>query len=393
MKIGIITFSFSVDNYGQILQCFALQRFLRDQGHDAFVIGAPDSKKNPSASPLYLALVHCALYAMNPAHLCRSFTEKYRGRMLKKEMANFPRHFEDFLHKYIRYYPVKYTSFSDLRENPPEADIYIAGSDQIWNENIICKRVEKQNPNIDRIFFYFLNFGRENIRRVSYSTSWGGGDAISAEFSQKVTPLLKRFSHISVREKTGLNICQKLGCVNAKCVCDPTLLLDAEKYRRIYRENHVRKPERKYLLIYHLNNTIDFNMQSIYQFATKKNLDVIYVTCKVVNKYEKFFATIPEWLYLVDNAEYMITNSFHGAVFATIFGKNYGVIPCTKEHASMNGRLDTFFEMCNIEPRWLEKGKGFVILDNPYTADFSAFRQESIQFLNDALGGLAKNNM
>ncbi|WP_443741171.1 polysaccharide pyruvyl transferase family protein [Treponema berlinense] len=101
-------------------------------------------------------------------------------------------------------------------------------------------------------------------------------------------------------------------------------------------------------------------------FAKSKKLEVVYVTGNgVVDNRQKFFATIPEWLYLVDNAEYVITNSFHCGVFCTIFGTKFAVIPLCGIHTGMNVRFDSLFKLRGIEQRFL-------------TDDFSVVEKEFV---------------
>ncbi len=377
MKIGIMTFCTPREhNYGQILQFYALQRYLGNHGHDAFFIKYDRTLDRVSKRPFWLRAVR----ALNPYIFVKHFYLKHKKFMAAKEDAANPRYFENFLAKYTKESSVKYASLDDLRKNSPEADVYIAGSDQVWNAEFLGHE--------SQIRAFFLDFGSSDIHRIAYAASWGR-DTFPREYIERVSLLLKKFHAVSVREKSGVDLCGQAGYKCAKWVCDPTLLLNAEEYRRIYSENLVRKREGKYIFLYFLGNKTDFDVKTVYDFAKRKGLEVVYVTGNAqVDRYEKFFATIPEWLYLIDNAEYVVTNSFHGAVFSTLFGKRYGVIPCTGKAALMNTRIDSLFECCNIQPRWLEKGEGFAVLDKPYNADFSAFRQESIRFLEEALSNV-----
>ena len=114
---------------------------------------------------------------------------------------------------------------------------------------------------------------------------------------------------------------------NAEWVCNPTLLLNAEDYRNLYSDT-IRKPSGKYVFLYMLGNECDFDIQKVYGWAERKALDVVYVTGNaVVDKNKKIFATIPEWIYLIDNIEYVTTNSYHCRVFSTIFNKCFGIVP------------------------------------------------------------------
>lgn len=355
MKIGILTFWWSNDNYGQLLQCYALQKYLRDMGHDAFLIRynwTLDLEPNP--------ILYRILSALNPVKLYRFLDNKRREFCVKKEQKSNNRHFDDFRERYIQQSKLLYSSYYELNKNPPEADIYIVGSDQVWNtwyKN--RKRFYKQ------IHAYFLDFGNKNIRRMSYAASWGDAK-LPISFVNDVKHLLANFYYVSVREKSGVELCKICGRNDAEWVCDPTLLLSANTYRKLYYNNTIRKPSKKYIVLYMLLNECKFDIQYVYDFAASKNLEVLYITGNgVIDRRKKFFATIPEWLYLLDNSEYVITNSFHCAVFSTIFHKQFGVIKLTGKASSMNSRFESLFEVLGVEARYLIN-KDFSILDKLY---------------------------
>ena len=200
---------------------------------------------------------------------------------------------------------------------------------------------------------------------MSYAASWSV-NALSEGLQNEIAPLLERFDYVSVREEKGIELCAQCRRNDAEWVCDPTLLLGAEIYRNIYKENQIRKPKNKYLLLYMLNNEFDFDVSTVYSFAEEKKLDVVYVTGNgVIDQRKKFFATIPEWLYLVDNAEYVITNSFHCCVFSTIFCKRFGVVALSGKDAGMNARFESLFRMTGTGDRFVTD-KNFSALDREY---------------------------
>lgn len=345
MKIGILTFWWSQDNYGQLLQCYALQKYLRDAGHDAFLIRY-DSRNDFFRTPFILRYFK----ALNPVLLCKFLQHKINSKKLLEESKLNDRHFDDFREKYIVQSENVYTSYNQLKENPPEADVYIVGSDQVWNFSLFktvnnCKNL---------IHAYFLDFGSTQTKRISYAASWSCSD-LRSDIIEKISPLLKNFDYVSVREKSGINLCRKCGYDTAEFRCDPTLLLTAENYRSLYKENYdTSKRKNPYLFLYMLNNTCDFDIQKVYEFGERKNLEIVYVTGNgKIDRYEKTFATIPQWLSLIDNAEYVVTNSFHCCVFSLLFEKKFGVVPLTKTLAGMNSRIETLSEIFGIKSRWI----------------------------------------
>ena len=371
MKIGILTFWWSADNYGQLLQAYALQAYLRAQGHDAYLIRYK-WEKDFTPSPLAFRL----LKACNPVLLFRFFSARCRIRAAKQEQAAFDRGFDAFRDRYIAQSPRVYNSWTELCEDPPQADCYIVGSDQVWNFGAIplarCRSA---------VHAYFLDFGKPETARLSYAASWGRV-MLPEEYAREIAPLLSRFRYVSVREESGVSLCAQSGYSGARWVRDPTLLLDAEAWRALYKENELREPTGRYLFLYMLGNECDFDIETVYRFARERNLQVVYVTGNsVADRREKWFATIPEWLFLVDHAEYVVTNSFHCSVFSLLFGKRFGAVPLTGNAAGMNARMDSLFELFRIKPRWLRGD--FSVLESEADARVpDAFRFD----LQEALG-------
>lgn len=356
MKIGIMTFWWLDDNYGQLLQCYALQKYLRDLGHDAFLIRYRYDNDIIRSKP---PLIKLLLKAFNPKNVYYYLKGCMERKKRENEETYNDRKFELFRKKYIAQSSKLYLSLKELRNNPPDADIYIVGSDQVWNfwTNF--------SERINLVHAYLLDFGSDKIKRLSYAASWGRTE-ISDDEVNVITPLLKRFEYVSVRENSGVELCKKCGYNNAEWVCDPTLLLSAETYRNLYKENGIPPKKQKYVLLYMLGNECDFDIKTAYEFAAKKQLEIIYVSGNSLkDNYPKTIATIPEWLYLVDNAEYIITNSFHCGIFSTIFHKQFGIVLLTGEYAGMNARMQSLFKLRGIEERYIKNGN-YDVLDKQY---------------------------
>jgi hypothetical protein len=340
MKIGIMTLWWSDDNYGQLLQCYALQKYLRDAGHDAYLI-----RYDPRTDYIKTPVWKKVLKAFDPAKLINYLSYKKRLISNRREMKDNPRGFNDFREKYIKQTDKIYYSYDELVSDPPEADVYITGSDQVWNTFSLsfeqaCKKLQA----------YFLNFGSHEIRRIAYAASFGK-ETVANDFIREISPLLERFDYISVREKSGLTICHQCGIENVDWVPDPTLLLSTDDYRLLYKNEQPVWPKKPYLFLYLLGNKTRFSFESVYQWAKEKNLEVIYVSGNVqVDKYKKVYATIPQWISLIENAECIITNSFHGCVFSIIFHKRLIPIMLTGKYVSeMNTRVESLFKLLEIK--------------------------------------------
>ena len=116
-----------------------------------------------------------------------------------------------------------------------------------------------------------------------------------------------------------------------------------------------------------LKNECDFDIQKVYDFAAERKFQIVYVTGNgVLDRKEKFFATIPEWLYLIDNAEYVVTNSYHCSVFSALFSKQFGVVKLKGKFTGMNTRMESLFMQLEIEPRWIQDN--FSVLEKEYKA-------------------------
>lgn len=354
MRIGIMTLWNTQHNYGAVLQCFALQEYLRRNGHHPFLI-------RYKAKATGLNLTHISMKKIIK-FVSRKVDEKRKSKIIDQ-----PRYFSDFINEYISQTEKDYIGYEELKDTPPEADMYLVGSDQVWNfyntPIELCR---------EHIHAFFLDFGNSDIKKISYAASWDK-DCVTEEQLKEIKPLIDKFTYVSVREKSGLELCQKCGINNAEWVPDPTLLLSAEDYRRIYLDskNHIRKIEEPYIMIYNvLTQKQKFDISYIYDFAEENNLRVIYV-CedKTQDEYEKYYPTIPEWLYLMDNAKYVVTNSFHGTVFSLIFHKQFVNIPLTGSAAATNNRVKSLFEMFKTEGRYVVD-HDLAILDKQYTTDF-----------------------
>lgn len=363
MKIGIITFWWSQDNYGQILQCYALQKYLRDMGHDAFLIrylSDGDIVRTPIWKKIFKAF--------NIPVLIKYLKQNSSVKKIDEEKKSNNRFFDVFKNKYIVQSDIIYHKYSDLQKNPPCADIYIVGSDQVWNPFYIGGNKMEMFKTIANV--YFLNFG--NAKRVSYAASWGVKKLSKSEINI-IKPLLAKFDYVSVREESGIDLCKKCGYENAEWVADPTMLLPASIYRNLYKNSVVKEIKEKYMFLYLLNNKHKISLDEIYAFGKKKGLKIVYVTGNsMFDKKEKCFAQIEEWLYYIDNAEFIITDSFHCGVFSTIFNKKYGILPLVGEKKEMNARFDSLFSRYKIAPRYL-KSDDFHELYEDYSPNLFSF--------------------
>jgi len=210
MKIGIITLWNQFDNYGGIIQTFALQRYLRDLGHDAFVvrfgIKRPQPLKVRLKETIKSGLRCCGLYAQK--------------KISKIEQQRKERNFIAFRNRYIKYSKKPFYNLEYLQHNYPKADVYITGSDQVW-----ARSLENREEEI-----YYLNFGNKETKRIAYAVSFGFNEFPCVD-EKRFRELVGHFDAVSVREKNGLEICNERSIPATRCI-DPTFLVNPETYKK-----------------------------------------------------------------------------------------------------------------------------------------------------------------
>lgn len=315
-KVGIITFCSSKDNYGQILQCYALQQYLRKNGYGPFLIRYEKTSLQTERKSLISRLIS---YICKFPTYYNLFKQQRREKLYVKCSRNEERRFDDFVKNHIVCSERSYSG-EDLLKEPPLADAYICGSDQIWGGD----------------YAYYLNFAPNDSKKIAYAASFGGRTSFTDEYTKEMRRLLHRFDFVGVREISGVETCVGLG-VDAVHVADPTLLLKKEDYDLIRTSKERR---RKYIFIYLLGNPTDLELCNVYDFAKRKQLDVIYVASQgQYDKYEKEYPTIGEWIDYIANAELVITNSFHGTVFSLIYSTPFITVPLSKGYERMNTRV------------------------------------------------------
>ncbi|MCR5339903.1 MAG: polysaccharide pyruvyl transferase family protein [Saccharofermentans sp.] len=367
MKIGIVTYWKSSNNYGEQLQNFALQEYLKGLGHDPFLIRYDyENDTIYGSKPLHIRL----LRACNPNRLIKYFKSRSDNKKRVRDNLLHPRGFEDFRNRYLSMSRV-YSSIEDLRSDPPEAEMYITGSDQVWN-TFEGSFSEMKN----RISTFFLDFGKQGVKKISYAASWGRS-SVPEDEAEMIKPLLARFDAVSVREESGVDLCRRLGRGDAVMALDPVLLHDAEVYRKLYRGSSANKPDGKYVFFYFMNNDGAYDRKAVFDWAESKGLKVVYVTDDWHDGLEKTYPGVREWLELLDNSECVVTNSFHCSVLSVIFGKRFGVIKRFGHYSGMNTRMDSLFCVLGISPRYIDD-EGFEILERPA-------ENESIMRNNDVM--------
>ncbi len=313
MKICTIT-CHKVYNYGACLQAYALQSYLISKGYDARIIDYVKEGTNSQFDFLYIS-PNSKYYS-----ICKKIKLlNYLFALLNSFRVNYSQKrkekFEDFQKKYYLL-TSRYSTIKELRENPPNADIYIAGSDQIWNPL----------TNNGKDFSYYLAFGDSTIKRISYAASFSvSSEAVTEEHVSFVKPLLHNFNKISVRESSGLDILKRVG-IDGTLVLDPVFLLSRDEWCNLIPPN---KPiNEKYILVYHLFAESEGLEKFVKNEAIERGLKIVSINDRNRRNYADIQinnAGPIEFIHYIANAEMVVADSFHATSFALIFNKDFHV--------------------------------------------------------------------
>ncbi len=313
-----------VYNSGASLQAFALQKYITDLGHDVEII---DYKPNYLSNHFHLFGISNPRYEKNifTKLFYLSIKLPYRILSLLKKVR-----FDNFAQKHLTITDKRYRSNVELCFTPPLADVYIAGSDQIWNT------LFKNGSDAS----FYLNFAPKSAKRISYAASFAG-PSIAPEHYDFVKKELNNFDDIAVRESDGLNLLKELGYTSAKWVCDPVFLLSHDDWIKLAKKTYTED----YLLIY----DFEFNreIKSLAQKIASDNQWKIYVVNSTFNYADKNFpyAGPIEFLSLIKHAKFVISNSFHATAFSLIFQKEFLVI---KREEAINSRMESLLNYLNL---------------------------------------------
>lgn len=349
MRIGVITFWKTEDNYGQVLQCYALLHYLNAKGHQAFLVRT--SKKEYKPSFIHKCYTFFSLLRKSPLSLLHI---KSSRKMAKPPRTVIDRGFKAFKEKYIPCTNVIY-SYEDLCREPLKVDMMICGSDQIWGA--ISELMYLQLPG--------------HFKRIAYAASFGGYQIDNPIDKRKVWKWLESFDLITVREKDGIKACRDLGAESYE-VIDPTLLLGRSDYMSISKK-YIPQTSKPYILLYLLGNPIPMEIDEVYEMAQELQMDVKYVASQGrEDEYNKTYPTIEEWLSMMENASYVVTNSYHGTIFSMLYNKPFLTVPLVGNTARMNSRIMDLLKRYHLEHRLYQGNIRAVITP----VDYSAFNEE-----------------
>lgn len=364
MKIKVIT-RHAPSNYGSLLQAMATIQVIESLGHQCEIIdyrkkneigikgilttlqNKPSWEKNPIKKYLYIALRY------PEEKIAAILFEKMRSKYLKMTSRCY--------------------RINDLKALT--ADIFMTGSDQVWAPLL--------DGNYDKA--YFLNFASPNSRKVAYAASFG-----KTQFSEKVIKdykhLLSQYNAITVRESHAVKLLEDWNIECEGQVLDPTLLLDAQQWSKYI----TKEIKGKYVLIYEIHNNPPLDDYAK-QFAKHVGLPLIRVSPSLhqITRGGKmiFCPSLGTFLSYIKNAQYIITDSFHGTAFAINFNKEFIEILPNNKTGSRNQSL---LQLTGLEDRILQNPKDFSFakkrIDYSKTNDIlKKERIESLRKMNSLL--------
>lgn len=364
MKIGIIT-TFRQPNFGSVLQAFSLQLVLEKMGYDAKLI----DYKYPN------------IFHYKNGYPRKSFwvTKKYELRLLLGKMGLKPKNkmllMNDFISQNI-FCTKTYSSKRQLRSNPPLFDVYISGSDQVWNPNTMFGDMS-----------YFLDFAPETAKKIAYSSSFSC-NKIPQKYQQKYQYFLKQYQSIFVREKNGKQIAEALtGRTDIEVVLDPTLLLDKNEWSKYTDKSSLKNIPQEYILFYMLAYT--YNPQSkmaeiLNKLQNQYKIPILSLSEKPANFNGEFIQIeqtqsvgIYEFLDLFRNATIVVTSSFHGTAYALNFGKP--LLALSDGEKKSDDRISTIMEKMEVNKQLINTN---TIIDD-YIDPFYDVEREQVVLENE----------
>lgn len=371
MQIAILTLPLHT-NYGGILQCYALQTVLEQMGHEVKVL------TKPRFGRLYRYLIY-------PQIVCKQLFERY---ILRKEITvgkspyeSIYQYTDQFIHRYI--HQLEKRVWTPRMSN--QFDAIIVGSDQVWRPEYLGS-VPLEDA--------FLSFATGcSIKRIAYAASFGVDEcSYTVKQLEKCTPLLQQFDAVSVREFSGVDICKKYFGVEACQKIDPTLLLDVEDYMQLVSQTDT-KPSNGDLMVYVLDET-DEKEQIVEAVSTAKSISFFRANSKVEDPSapteERIQQPVEQWLRGFQDADMVVTDSFHGCVFSILFRKPFIAIGNAERGMA---RFTSLLCILGLEDRlihsWKEYQERKEMLLEPidYATVYQKlqyYRKEAMRFLHDA---------
>lgn len=380
MKIAILTQPLHT-NYGGLLQAYALQTVLERMGHEVLIVDIPIRKSLYEDFRIMAGLIK-RKYILRQKNIDTVFI--YRPTQSEEEIIkkNTNKFIKEHINTTERIPSVK--KIYKLKKY--QFDAYVVGSDQVWRPMF--------SPGLLTYYLDFLAHDSK-VKRIGYAVSFGTDEW---EYDDDLTAmcgrLAQRFDAISVREDSAVELCNKKFGVNAVHVLDPTMLLEKEDYIALTNINQKEVKNNGTLMAYVLDSTADKD-NIVHQIADYLHLTINLVMPK--KKYSKesrvnindcVFPPVTDWLRGFMDADFVVTDSFHGTVFSIIFNKSFVVI---KNEKRGGARFTSLLKMFNLEDRIISIRDGLSIELLKAPIDFNAVNELRKNHQETAIAFLKKH--
>lgn len=305
MKTGILTFH-KVYNYGAVLQAYSTQQIMNRLGFDNEIIDfSPKTQKDLTSAYSF----RNGFKRMFKSLLLLNLDKKRRSRIDK---------FDCFIEDRLKKSNEEFVNESDLKRLNDEYDVFLVGSDQVWN---VTKKAEKSKA-------YFLDFVCDDKAKISYASSIGSA---GIEDLRPMTKYLKRFNAVSCREQGGADVLSDLIEEKVPSVLDPTMLVELEDFKKIEKKYDGIDITEDYLLFYSVKgfDSRNENILFLKELSKKMNLQLLCI-CPEWPK-QKYGINLvdvgpEEFLYLIHHAKLVCTNSFHGTAISIRYNRPFFVL-------------------------------------------------------------------
>lgn len=349
-KVKIITYC-TWTSIGSILQSCALVRVLKDCGYDSVVWLEDWNRRLRSNVPGSFKDLLKWIYKIPVDGKIKQAHKKRQGFVSEHIQAEYFFDYQEF----------------EQRALENKNDVYLAGSDQIWNP-------DRSNP------IFFLDFVKDS-KRISYAASMGKTE-IFPKNEELFRSCLRSLACISVREQECADVLSAYTDKEIFVHIDPTFLINTATWRSL---EHPYKVKKAYILLYMLYWDNSYKEQIV---ALKKRTGLpVYAICSGISGVcadkRIYDAGVEEFLWLVDHAEYVITSSFHGVAFSIIFQKKFAAVI----NPASPSRIENVLNILSVPRVKIEE------LDHVESIDYSIIsaniekeRQRSIEYLKEAIG-------
>lgn len=326
MKTGIITIHYGI-NYGSALQSYALSRYMsKFENNEVTVINYIPIRY--TRTQRYLQTKKDISGIKKILYLLAVAPNTFRYQLI----------FDRFLKKYLPLGKKIYT-VNDLEKKYRKYDLLISGSDQVWNTDY--------NGGVD--LAYYLAFASKNSQKISYAASCGK-DSFSREELDICKKFWSKFDYLSLREDVTTKMLNDMGYEKAIQVLDPIFLLTEDEWREVLPRDKIKEP---YVLIYALDGDTKKAIEIAIQIAKEKKMKIVMVSYGHIWSHDSncdyyLKARSPlQFLSLLANSDFVITNSFHGIAFSLRFRKQFVPVPRDK----YNNRIDSILRLTGLESK------------------------------------------